>query len=90
MSDDDVTKDNVTKGGGVQPEKASWQSQEPDAADAVASGEGAGEGAGVQPGSSEQTDVDAEPASAGEGLLSLDDLLSGAQSTSCSIDGTCD
>lgn len=44
----------------------------------------------VQPGGGEPTDVDAEQASAGEGLLSLDDLLSGAQGTSCSIDGTCD
>lgn len=86
MSDDKVTKDDVTKDGGVQPEKASSQSQEPDAADAVASGEGAG----VQPGGGEQTDVDAEQASAGEGLLSLDELLSGEQGTSCSIDGTCD
>ena len=86
MSDDEATKDEATKDGGVQPDSDGSQTQEPDAADAVASGEGAG----VEPGGGEQADVDAEQASAGEGMLSLDDLLDGAQGTRCSIDGTCD
>lgn len=81
-----MTEDDVTKDDSVESEETGMRSQEPDAADAVASGEGAG----VKSAGGEQTDVDAEQASAGEGLLSLDDLLSGEQGTSCSIDGTCD
>lgn len=84
MTRDEVTRDEEKDARPAVNEDA--QSGEPDAADAVASGEGAG----TEPGGGEQADVDAEPASAGEGMLSLDDLLSGAQGTSCSIDGTCD
>lgn len=84
MTQDDVRRDEEKDDRPTVNDDA--QPGEPDAADAVASGEGAG----VQPGGGEQADVDAEQASAGEGMLSLDDLLSGAQGTSCSIDGTCD
>lgn len=100
MTNDDATRDDVTSDDAPRddqthndvPRKApaaeaeNPPSREPDAADAVASGEGAG----VEPGGGEQTDVDAEQASVDEGMLSLDDLLSGAESSSCSIDGTCD
>lgn len=91
MTRDDVTRDEEKDDRPAVDEDAQSggpgaQSGEPDAAEAVASGEGAG----AEPGGGEQTDVDAEPASAGEGMLSLDDLLSGEQGTSCSIDGTCD
>ncbi|HLR44230.1 MAG TPA: hypothetical protein VK065_03475 [Brevibacterium sp.] len=44
----------------------------------------------AQTGEPDAAEAVEEQAPAGEGMLSLDDLLSGAQGSSCSIDGTCD